>query len=122
MSNEMKSLKSLKERAKEFDVRLPLMDNRDKGDIKPLLGTLITVSDYGFLPNEAGEPYAVFTIKENDKQFFFGGAVLTARLTELDAEGYGDAIRTEGLPMVMKEVKAKKTGRTYTNIEFYPED
>ena len=41
MSNEMKSLKSLKERAKAFDVQLPFMEGRDKGETKELLGQII---------------------------------------------------------------------------------
>lgn len=119
MSNNMK--KSLKERAKEFSVQLPLMEGREKGDTKELIGQVSTIIDYGFLPNEAGEPYAVFTVKERASKFYFGGTVLTARLTELEAEGYHDAIVEEGLPMLMTEAKSKKSNRGYTNVEFYPE-
>lgn len=121
MSNE-KTLKSLKERAKEFDVQLPFMDGRDKGDASELLGQISTITDYGFLPNDAGEPYAVFIVKERPTKFYFGGAVLTARLSDLDAEGYHDAIVEEGLPMLLTEQKAKKSNRTYTNVTFYLED
>lgn len=120
MSNE-KTLKSLKERAKEFDVQLPLMDGREKGDAKELLGQVSTINEYGFLPNEAGEPYAVFTVKERANKFYFGGSVLTARLSDLEAEGYHDLIVAEGLPVLLTEAKAKKSNRTYTNVVFYPE-
>ena len=113
--------KSLKDRAKEFDVRLPFMDGREKGDTKELIAQISTITEYGFLPNEAGEPYAVFIVKERPNKFYFGGTVLTARLSDLDAEGYHDAIVEEGLPMLMTEMKAKKSNRTYTNVEFYPE-
>lgn len=119
MSNEMR--KSLKERAKEFDAQLPLMEGRDKGDTKELLGQISTIEDYGFLPNDAGEAYAVFTVKERANKFYFGGSVLTARLTDLEAEGYHDTIVAEGLPMLMTEAKSKKSNRTYVNVEFYPE-
>lgn len=120
MSNETMK-KSLKDRAKEFSVQLPLMEGRDKGDTKELLGQVSTITDYGFLPNEAGEPYAVFTVKERAGKFYFGGTVLTARLTELENEGYHDAIVEEGLPMLLTEAKSKKSNRGYTNVEFYPE-
>ena len=113
--------KSLKERAKEFDAQLPLMEGRDKGDTKELLGQISTIEDYGFLPNDAGEAYAVFTVKERANKFYFGGSVLTARLTDLEAEGYHDTIVAEGLPMLMTEAKSKKSNRTYVNVEFYPE-
>lgn len=120
MSNE-KMMKSLKDRAKEFSVQLPLMDGREKGDTKDLIATVCTITDYGFLPNEAGEPYAVFVVKEHPKKFFFGGSVLTARLTDLHEEGYYDAIVAEGLPVLMTNAKAKKSNRAYVNVEFYPE-
>ena len=120
MSNEMR--KSLKERAKAFDVQLPFLEGRDKGDTKELLGQISTITDYGFIPNDAGEPYVVFITKERANKFFFGGSVLTARMIELDTEGYHDAIVAEGLPVLLTEEKSKKTNRTYTNVKFYPED
>lgn len=115
-----KMMKSLKERAKEFSVRLPFMDGREKGDNKDLIGTVSTINAYGFLPNENGEAYCVFTVKERSKTFYFGGEVLTDRLTQLDVEGYREAIETEGLPILMTEKKSKNN-RTYTNVEFFPE-
>lgn len=122
MSNETKTtMKSLRERAKEFGAQLPLMEGREKGDTNELLGVVSTIEDYGFLPNEAGEPYAVFTVKERSGKFYFGGTVLTARLTELESEGYHDAIVEEGLPMLMTAARSKKSNRGYTNVEFYPE-
>ena len=119
MSNEMR--KSLKERAKEFDIQLPIMEDREKGETSELIATVCTIRDYGFLPNEAGEPYAVFIVDEIPTKFFFGGSVLTARLTELEADGYHDVIVEEGLPVLMTEAKSKKNKRAYTNVEFYPE-
>lgn len=120
MSNEAMK-KSLKERAKEFDVQLPFMEGRDKGETKELLGQISTITEYGFLPNESGEPYACFIVKERPNKFYFGGSVLTARLADLDAEGYHDAVVEEGLPVLMNEAKAKKSNRTYTDVKFYPE-
>lgn len=120
MSNETMK-KSLRERAKEFSVQLPLMDGREKGDVKDLIGTVNTIVDYGFLPNEAGEPYAVFVVKERPKTFYFGGSVLTARLSDLESEGYHDTIVEEGLPVLMNEARSKKSNRNYMNVTFYPE-
>ena len=118
MSNEMR--KSLKDRAREFSVRLPFMDGKDKGDAKELIGQISTITDYGFLPNESGEVYAVITVAERPKKFYFGGAVLTDRLSQLEEEGYHDEIIESGLPILMTE-KRSKNGRNYTNVEFYPE-
>ena len=113
-------MKTLRDRAKEFSVQLPFMEGREKGETKELLGTVSTITDYGFLTNEHGEAYAAFIVKERSGKFYFGGTVLTDRLTQLEAEGYHDAICEEGLPMLMAEKKARN-GRSYTNVEFYPE-
>lgn len=121
MSNEMKSMKSLRERAKEFDVRLPFMEGRDKGETKELLGTVNTITEYGFLPNEQGEVYACFIVKERPGKFYFGGTVITDRLTQLETEGYHDVINAEGLPILMTEKKSKN-GRMFTNVVFFPEE
>lgn len=122
MSNEIKNLKSLKERAKAFDVQLPFMEGREKGETKELLGQISTITDYGFIPNDAGEAYVVFITKERASRFFFGGSVLTARMLDLENEGYHEAIVAEGLPVLLTEEKSKKTNRIYTNVKFYPED
>lgn len=119
-TNENKTMKSLRERTKEFDVRLPLMEGRDKGDTKELLGQVSTITDFGFLPNEAGEVYAVFTVKERTGKFYFGGTVLTDRLFKLEQEGYHEAIVAEGLPVLLTE-KRSKNNRSFVNVEFYPE-
>ena len=113
--------KSLKERAKEFDVRLPFMEGRDKGDTKELLGQVSTITEYGFLPNEAGEMYAVFITKERSDKFYFGGTVITDRLFKLEQDGYHAEIVTEGLPVLMAEKKSKNN-RSFVNVVFYPED
>lgn len=111
---------SLKDRAKKFEVSLPFMDGREKGDNADLAGQITNIIDYGFLPNENGEHYVVFIVKERSKKFYFGGQVLTERIRELDDEGYGDEIRAEGLPMVMTKTKSK-SGRYYSAVKFYPE-
>lgn len=118
MSNEMR--KSLKDRAKEFSVRLPFMEGRDKGETKELIGTVNTIIDYGFLPNEDGVLYAAFIVKERSNNFYFGGQVLTDQLQQLEAEGYHEEIIANGLPVLLTE-KTSKNKMKYTNVEFYPE-
>lgn len=120
MSDNKTTIKSLRERAKEFDVRLPFMEGKEKGETKELLGTVNTIVEYGFLPNDRGEVYAVFVVSERPSRFYFGGKVITDRLEQLDAEGYGEAICVEGLPVLMTE-KRSKNGRNFTNVEFFPE-
>lgn len=119
-TNENKSIKSLRERAKEFSAGLPFMEGREKGETDELVGQESTIVEYGFLPGENGEAYAVFIVKERAKKFYFGGEVLTDRLSQLEKEGYSDAIRSEGLPILMTKKKSKNN-RYYTNVEFFPE-
>lgn len=121
MSNETKTMKSLRDRAREFSVSLPFMEGREKGETKDLIGTINTINEYGFLPNEKGGQFAVFTVKERPQHFFFGGMVITDQLAQLEAEGYHEAINDEGLPMLMTEKKSKN-GMKYTNVEFFPEN
>lgn len=118
MSNE--KMKTLRERAKEFSVQLPFMDGRNKGESRELIGTVNTIEEYGFLPNDKGGQYVVFTVRERPGKFYFGGMVLTDQMLQLEAEGYHDAINAEGLPMLMTEKKSRNK-MTYTNVEFYPE-
>lgn len=121
MSNKENMMKSLRERAKEFSaLGLPFMEGREKGETDELIGQETTICDYGFLPNENGEAYSVFIVKERSSKFYFGGEVLTDRLTQLEKEGYHDAIVAEGLPILMTKKKSKNN-RYYTNVEFYPE-
>lgn len=112
--------KSLQERTKEFSVSLPLMENKEKGDFSRLHGSYVTINDYGFM-NDDDKVYAAFTIKEDDKFFYFGGQVLTENLQDLDADGYGDEIRKEGLP-VFFDTKKSKNKREYTTVAFFPDN
>lgn len=116
----MTSLKSLKLRAKEFEVLLPFMENKEKGDFKTLKGEVVTIIDYGFLKDgKTNEEYVCFTIKEHN-EFYFGGKVLTENMREFEDEGYHDLIVKENLPVIFDE-KMSKNKRTYTTVKFYPE-
>lgn len=113
-------MKSLRERAKEFSARLPFMEGKSKGVTNDLIGQVTTIIDYGFLPDDRGVHYVVIAVKEHSNKFYFGGQVLTDQLAQLDGDGYGPEIREEGLPMLLTE-KRSRNGRTYTNVEFYPD-
>jgi hypothetical protein len=113
--------KSLKERSKEFSVRLPFMEAREKGEIKDILGQVCTIRDYGFLKGEKNNDYVVIVTDEYPKTFYFGGQVLTDQMQQLEAEGYHDEINEAGLPFVMTEKKSKNN-KTYVNVMFYPDE
>lgn len=121
MDNATVNRKSLRERAKDFSVQLPFMEGREKGETSDLIGQISTISDYGFLTGDKGTDYVVFITKERSNTFYFGGQVLTDQLAQLEAEGYRDEIIAEGLPMLLTEKKSKNK-RSYTAVEFYPEN
>jgi hypothetical protein len=119
-----KSMKDLKARAKEFSILLPFMEGKDKGELDRIIDINVTIIDYVFLKytNDDGEEkdYVCFVTKEDPQHFYFGGQVLTDNMHELDAEGYGEAIRKEGLPVQFSKKKSKNK-REYTTVNFYPE-
>lgn len=112
--------KSLRDRAEKLSINLELMDKREKGDLQDILDKTVTINDYGFLKDEYNQEYIVFTISEDSANFYFGGQVLTEDMQELDADGFGDDIRKDGLP-VMLEKKMSKNKREYTKVTYYPE-
>lgn len=115
MSNERKSLRDF---LKEQSAQLPFMDGREKGDANELLTQVITITDYGFLTNEAGEPYACFTIAERPNKFYFGGQVLTEKLTLIENNGYGDELRENGLEIILVKKQSRKSSRPYIDVTF----
>jgi hypothetical protein len=121
-----KPRKSLKERAAEFSVFLPFMENREKGNTEDLLDTIVTIREYGFMPGKTNPKtgitnpdYPCFIIDEDTAHFFFGGAVLSDRLASLDKDGYHDEIVADGLPVRFSSRK-NADGRPFTGVELFP--
>ena len=120
MSIEKKSLKQLAQEMSQ--AQLPIMMDRDKGEMEDLIGQIVTIRDYGFLTSEKGGEYAVFIVDEDPKVFYFGGMVLTDSLKEFDAAGVHDEVVTDGLPVLFAKKKSKDKKNTYTSVLFYPEE
>jgi len=117
----MSKLMNLKNRVKDFDVLLPFMEEKEKGDFIDLLDNNLTIKDFGFLKDsKTGDEYVCFIVEEFPKNFYFGGMVLTENMRTLEDEGYSDEIRKEGLPVKFGE-RQSKNNRKYTTVKFYPE-
>lgn len=112
-------IKGLKERVQELSVSLPLMEGREKGELKSLYMDKITIRDFGFL-KDGEEEYVAFIIDEDKENFYFGGMVLTDNMKQLEADGYRTEIEKDGLPIRLSEKKGKNN-RVYTKVEYYPE-
>ncbi len=112
-------MKTLKEFSKGLNSQVEIMNEKTKGVIDEIIGKCVTVNDYEFMSGDDGE-FVVFTCKEIPDVFYFGSKVLTEGLKKCDEGGYGEEIRSEGLPIKLVKKKSKK-GREYTGVEYYPE-
>ena len=115
--------KDLKAFAKEITMAgFPFMEGREKEDLKSIYDKVININEFGFMKDpDNNKEYLVFLIKEDDKVFFFGGQVLTDNFKEFEKEGYADEIRSNGIPALLSAKTSKKSGRSYTAVEYYPE-
>lgn len=93
---------------------IPFMDNRTKGDIASLVGEILHIEDFGFI-NQEGSTYPVIAFKEHPTNFYFGGAVLNDILTQVNADGMREELKSQ--PVMLKMVTSKR-GRTYMGVEF----
>lgn len=105
-------IKNLKSEVKSEGI--PFMEGRQLAQLE--VGQVVTVCDYGFINGEDGE-YSVFITKEDDKNFYCGGMVLTNLFKSLDQ--YSDEeiaeVLAEGIAITTEKAKSKK-GRTYTKV------
>jgi hypothetical protein len=115
----IKMQKSLLQFAQEMTAQLELMEGREKGNADQLLNIHTTIIDYDFLTGDDGD-YVVFIVKEDKDHFYFGGGVVTDHMQKFDAAGYKEEIQQNGLPVTFEKKKSKKSGRTYTNAVFFP--
>lgn len=94
---------------------IPFMEGRTPAEL--VTGEIVTLCDYGFIDGKDGK-YVVFMTKENDKNFYFGGLVLTQLCEQLDE--YSDeeisAVLEQGIQFTT-EKKKSKNGRNYTKVK-----
>lgn len=109
-------MKSLKERVQELGTVVELAKGREKGEIKDLLGEVITINNAEVVEMDENT-FIAFTVAEEKKKFYFGGKVLSNDLITLINEGYLDAIRKEGIKLTLNEEKSKNN-RTYTKVTY----
>jgi hypothetical protein len=117
---------SLKDKALKISKRegISFMEDRKKGDMKDLENLVITVNDYGFIYDDKKKSnYVVFTVKEFDTTFYFGGVALTGLIQDLESEGATqEDFQTEGLQIRILEKVKSKNGLMYTPIEVVEEE
>ena len=104
-----------------------LMENKEKGDTKDLIGKKVTINDIDFceLPNDDGEPeqQIVYTIKEEPDKFYFGGFVIKKYFNTALSKLFGDIsklrelVKKQGVRMEFGQQKTKDGKRTVTTIK-----
>lgn len=100
---------------KKFERKgITFMDDRQKGDIKTLVGETIHVDDFGFIKRRDGE-YAVISTVEHPDKFYFAGLALTDIVRQVEEDGMRDALKSQGIKLSMKR---SKNGRDYMSVEF----
>lgn len=109
-------MKSLKERVMELGIVVELAVGREKGETKDLLGEVVTINNAEVVEMN-DDTFVAFTVAEDKKKFYFGGKVLSNDLITLLNEGYGDAIKKEGIKITLNEEKSKNN-RTYTKVTY----
>ena len=109
-------MKTLKERVMELGTVVELAVGREKGETKDLLGEVVTINNAEVVEMN-DDTFVAFTVAEDKKKFYFGGKVLSNDLITLLNEGYGDAIKKEGIKITLNEEKSKNN-RTYTKVTY----
>lgn len=109
-------MKSLKERVMELGTVVELAVGREKGETKDLLGEVVTINNVEVVEMN-DDTFVAFTVAEDKKKFYFGGKVLSNDLITLLNEGYGDAIKKEGIKITLN-VEKSKNNRTYTKVTY----
>ena len=109
-------MKTLKERITEFGTMVKLAGGREKGEMKDLLGEVVTINNAEVVEMNS-DTFVAFTIEEDENKFYFGGKVLSNDLITLLNEGYGDDIRKEGIKITFNEEKSKNN-RTYVKVTY----
>jgi hypothetical protein len=98
------------------------MVGREKGDIQGILNETVMVNGFEFGKGEDGSEYVVFTLKDNDTEFFFGSSVVTenfkALVNMVTEEEKAELLET-GLAISLHEKKSKNN-RKYTYSVFFP--
>lgn len=115
-------MEELRQAAKALENNLPFMEGRQKGEMEKLVGTTVTIIEYGFLNDGSNnKDYVSFITAEHPEHFFFGGQVLTDAMASFEADGFHEVIAEDGLPVAIGEKTSAKK-RKYVTAKFFPEE
>lgn len=96
---------------------IPFMENRDKGDMRDILGKPVHICDFGFIKSDEGGDYGVIALTENDGEFYFCNAIITEMLHQVEKDDMKDELADQ---VIKFELAESKKGREYFRFEFVP--
>lgn len=97
---------------------IEFMEGREKAELE--LAKEYIIVDFDFLSSADGD-YVVFIDKNDEKNFYFGGQVLTQKMKELKellSEREMEEVLYEGISVKFEQKKSQKSRRNYIACEF----
>lgn len=111
----------LKDKALGLNSGITFMEGRTNASYESIELDVVNIIDYDYLKDEKDNDYLVFITKENNKEFYFGGQVITDKFKNFD-ESDKKEIQKDGLPVLFYSRQSKKSKREYMDIIFYPSE
>lgn len=97
---------------------ISFMDGANKANLAIAEGKKVHISDFAFLKGDDGD-FACLALEEFPNTFFFGNAIITAMLKDVDEDGMREELKAQ--PIVFTRHTSKK-GREYMGFEFVATD
>lgn len=108
-----------KDFAKEKTTISRLMEGREKGATKDVVGEVLTLADFDIVKNSQGF-YTICIYKEYPDKFFFGGQIITEIITEAVDKFGEDSVREDivkdPIQWVLEDCKSKSGVNSYTRV------
>lgn len=101
--------------AKFSNKGVPFMEGRDKGDKKDMLDKPLHIVDFGFIRGTDGDDFAVMLFDELPDVFFFGNALVTEMLQQVEADDMREGLKD--VTITFTERKSKQSGRMYVSYD-----
>ena len=94
---------------------IPFMEGGEKKELKDVFGQEVHITDFGFIDGKDGK-FAVIQLKETPNVFYFGNAIITEMLLEVEKDDKKAELPEAAI--IFSQKTSKETGRDYTAFEF----
>lgn len=94
---------------------IPFMEGREKGSLRDRVDEPLHIVDFGFINGKDSE-FAVILFAEDDERFYFGNAIITEMLKEVDADDMREELKDQVIEFHMRT--SKERNQEYMAFEF----